>query len=121
MIGPSLPPHLAQKTQEDEESDDDYGPALPPHLLAKRTSNVVTTEQTLDSDSEDEIGPQLPAAIPNKQQDEVDGVQEFLERERRRKALEEVRNMCYRGSSTSLTMSIRKKRNQNLLNVKNGC
>ena len=39
QIGPSLPPHLLKKTNDDdnkdhstESEDDSYGPALPPHL-----------------------------------------------------------------------------------------
>ncbi|KAI0719076.1 hypothetical protein C8T65DRAFT_759921 [Cerioporus squamosus] len=82
-----------------EEDEDDYALALPPELAAARASTAkkvigpafppsVTGPHYDDEDDDEDVGPRpLPAGyvIPEK-----DGVQEFLEREeRRRKQLEE--------------------------------
>ncbi|CDO70954.1 hypothetical protein BN946_scf184829.g63 [Trametes cinnabarina] len=117
-IGPQIPTHIAPSSarsttpplapsdsrpaavQEEEEDEDDYMPALPPDLAAARTSSakpikgptlppsVAGRPYDEDSDEED-VGPKpLPQGYVI---EEKDGVQEFLEREeRRRKQLEEA-------------------------------
>ncbi|TFK84870.1 hypothetical protein K466DRAFT_209697 [Polyporus arcularius HHB13444] len=104
-IGPIIPPSVSvsQKpppAEEEEDDEDDYAPALPPELAAARAS---TSKKVLgpafppsvagpyygDDDDDDDVGPRpLPAGYVI---EEKDGVQEFLEREeRRRKQLEEA-------------------------------
>ncbi|KAI0651397.1 hypothetical protein C8Q79DRAFT_897101 [Trametes meyenii] len=93
---PPLPPHVS----EEEEDEDDYAPALPPGLAAARASTKKVLGPTLppsiagpsryeDEDDEDDVGPRpLPQGYA---EEEKDGVQEFIEREeRRRKQLEEA-------------------------------
>ncbi|KIJ58787.1 hypothetical protein HYDPIDRAFT_190747, partial [Hydnomerulius pinastri MD-312] len=105
-----------------ESDDDDYTPALPPDLAAARkvagpslpptagpsthrsssppSRRVVTVGPTFpsaqpeyDSDSDSDVGPRpLPAAVAGATTQEKSGVQEFLEREeRRRKNIEEAK------------------------------
>ncbi|KAI0825270.1 hypothetical protein BC628DRAFT_1374328 [Trametes gibbosa] len=116
-IGPHIPSHLmsaparsttppppttAAREEEDDDDDDDYAPALPPELAAARAS---TAKKVLgptlppsaagpryeeeDDDDDDDVGPRpLPQGYV---EEEKDGVQEFLEREeRRRKQIEEA-------------------------------
>jgi hypothetical protein len=97
MIGPTLPPHLRRDKSEkaennDSDGDEDaYGPALPPALAASRAQPVPAPEPTVDDESsDDEIGPRPPAPSTSRQAPD-DGIREFLERERRRKELAEVR------------------------------
>lgn len=103
MIGPTLPPHLRRDKAEqgdrakdndsdgDEDEDEDgYGPALPPALAARRAQPAPAPEPTVeDESSDDEIGPRPPSSTSRQAPD--DGIREFLERERRRKELAEVR------------------------------
>ncbi|KIM32591.1 hypothetical protein M408DRAFT_62041 [Serendipita vermifera MAFF 305830] len=106
MIGPTLPPHLSQKSAENEENgpevdqdeeEDTYGPTLPPALAARRAVATAPgpvappvvpkqVEQYENDEDDDDIGPKLPSASTSKQ-DAEDGVREFLEREERRREL----------------------------------
>ncbi|KAI0358901.1 hypothetical protein OH77DRAFT_1420401 [Trametes cingulata] len=112
-IGPEIPSNLAPSTsksttpppptasaEEEEDDEDDYTPALPPHLAATRASTAkkvigpafppsVAGPRYDDDDDDDDVGPRpLPQGVVL---EEKDGVQEFLEREeRRRKQLEEA-------------------------------
>ncbi|TBU26335.1 hypothetical protein BD309DRAFT_949030 [Dichomitus squalens] len=104
QISPTLPAAPRASTPpppnipEEEEDDDDYAPALPPELAAARAkkvhgpsfppSVVGPTYTPYDDDDDDDVGPRpLPQGLVL---EEKDGVQEFLEREeRRRKNLEE--------------------------------
>ncbi|KAI0662363.1 hypothetical protein C8Q70DRAFT_957809 [Cubamyces menziesii] len=113
-IGPQIPQHLvagpARSTtppppqapaaaEEEEDGEEDYAPALPPELAAARASTKKVIGPTLppsvagprfeDEEDDDDVGPRpLPAGYVL---EEKDGVQEFLEREeRRRKQLEEA-------------------------------
>ncbi|PIL30844.1 hypothetical protein GSI_07012 [Ganoderma sinense ZZ0214-1] len=100
-IGPQIPPSLSKPSEplanrEEEEDDDDYAPALPPELAAARSKKVLgpslppsmSGPSYDDDDDDDDVGPRpLPQGVVI---EEKDGVQEFLEREeRRRKHLEE--------------------------------
>ncbi|RPD58488.1 hypothetical protein L226DRAFT_606824 [Lentinus tigrinus ALCF2SS1-7] len=107
-IGPQIPPSVSAAkptsttpplAEEEEDDEDDYAPALPPELAAARASTSkkvigpafppsVAAPRYDDEDDEDDVGPRpLPAGYV---MEEKDGVQEFLEREeRRRKQLEE--------------------------------
>lgn len=102
MIGPSIPGQLAKNNaqntpkDDDESSDDDYGPALPPDMapkpVAKRVAGPTFPQgpppPTEESD-EDDYGPMpLPEGHDS---DEVNGVQEFLAQEERRRKAVEVR------------------------------
>lgn len=107
-IGPRIPPSLFKASAtsttpspspavEEDDDDDDYAPALPPELAAARSTAKRVIGPTLptaavapsydDDEDEDDVGPRpLPAGYLV---EEKDGVQEFLEREeRRRKNLE---------------------------------
>ncbi|KAI0666205.1 hypothetical protein C8Q78DRAFT_1198070 [Trametes maxima] len=111
-IGPQIPsqalagasksttPPLPPRATEEEEDEDDYAPALPPGLAAVRASTRKVLGPTLppsvagpsrydDYDDDDDVGPRpLPQGYV---EEEKDGVQEFIEREeRRRKQLEEA-------------------------------
>ncbi|KAI0638925.1 hypothetical protein C8Q77DRAFT_1078432 [Trametes polyzona] len=106
-IGPQIPSHLtsapARSTTppappaEEEEDEDDYAPALPPELAATRAKKVlgptfppsVAAPRYDEDEDDDDVGPRpLPQGVVL---EEKDGVQEFLEREeRRRKQLEEA-------------------------------
>ncbi|KAI0761649.1 hypothetical protein BD413DRAFT_237839 [Trametes elegans] len=114
-IGPEIPAHIAAPAQsatpprpspaaqaeEEEEDEDDYVPALPPDLAAARATtakrvigpalppSVAGPRYEEEEEDDDDVGPRpLPEGykLPEK-----DGVQEFLEREeRRRKQVEEA-------------------------------
>lgn len=112
-IGPTLPPHLAQRSttpplvgphlpNSSAESDDDeesYGPSLPPHLekrpvapspapLPRPSSSRVEVEN--DEDDDDDIGPRpLPASFQSKLDPKADAIQRFMEAEERRAKLAE--------------------------------
>lgn len=86
---------------DDEDDEDDYAPALPPDMLPARTSASHTTGQSAkrqigpsfprpqeDEDEDEDVGPMpLPAHLII---EEKDGVQEFMEREERRRKQIEV-------------------------------
>ena len=91
-VGPSAP-------VEAEEEEEDYAPALPPHLAAAREVNAkrvigparptATPRYEDEDDDDDDVGPMpLPAGVALY---EKDGVEEFLEREERRRKNIEVR------------------------------
>ena len=136
-IGPQIPQHLQSQPDlaGEDDDEDDYVPALPPDLIAQRTSTKRVLGPTLPSmtsrdeadEDEDDVGPMpLPSAYLNSlQEEEKDGVTEFLEREQRRKKAIEVR------AASSLLLGFldiepevyyyRKLQNQKLFNEKNGC
>lgn len=95
--GPSTRSTTPPQDPPSESDDDDYGPALPPHLAAARTAgpsrptqptsitpSVPSTryQQEEDEESDDDIGPKPPGA--EEAGPEKSGVEEFLEREKRR-------------------------------------
>ncbi|KAG8926156.1 hypothetical protein FRC03_010733 [Tulasnella sp. 419] len=87
-IGPALPKHL-QDVQDDDSSDDDYGPALPPDLARPGPSKPVvgpsfpTGPPPEDDESDEDVGPMpLPEGLQD--DDEEDGVAEFLAKEKQR-------------------------------------
>ncbi|KAH9927426.1 uncharacterized protein BXZ73DRAFT_48808 [Epithele typhae] len=97
--GPSRSAPKAEAAEAEEEDEEDYAPALPPHLAAAREKRVLGPampsaararryEDEEDEDEED-VGPMpLPYGVVL---EEKDAVQEFMEREeRRRKQLEEA-------------------------------
>ena len=111
-IGPQIPPTLttapkASTTpppypppEEEEEDEDDYAPTLPPELAAARASTAKRVigpalpsafaagpRYDEDDDDDDDVGPRpVPQGVVL---EEKSGVEEFLEREeRRRKRLE---------------------------------
>ncbi|KAG6828992.1 hypothetical protein H0H92_006064 [Tricholoma furcatifolium] len=140
-IGPELPPHLQQRSEEpesvvagpaippellkqqsvadDDDDEDDYVPELPPDLAVARSAGPSATPSSSnevkrvsgpampsyppiydpkyqtaygdDDDDDDDFGPKpLPAGVKHA---EKDAVQEFMEREeRRRKIAEEASN-----------------------------
>lgn len=114
-IGPQIPEHLRTVSATAESDEDDYAPALPPDLAAARKAAGPSPQHTpgpstrrsppprrgtgpkhaeyldSDSDSDIDVGPQpLPAHVLATTR-EVSGVEEFLEREaRRRKNIEEA-------------------------------
>ena len=63
-IGPSLPPHLVNVSENTSSSDEDdaYGPALPPHLLQNQKSSTLVADlvpgpsvvKTSSSDAQDQ-------------------------------------------------------------------
>ncbi|KZO99646.1 hypothetical protein CALVIDRAFT_560987 [Calocera viscosa TUFC12733] len=103
-IGPSLPPHLQRRptvpSQPVEESDeDDYMPALPPDLHKSETRSGSTMTGSASAPPRRVMGPSFPTGPPSDSEDdeigplpptvddlahEKSGVEEFLERERRR-------------------------------------
>lgn len=107
--GPSEPVALEAKVvsaktlpEDEDEDEDDYVPALPPDMVAAR-AGVSTQEgpsvkrqigpsfpppQTEEDDEDEDVGPMpLPAHLFA---EEKDGVQEFVEREERRRKQIEV-------------------------------
>ena len=102
-IGPQIPPSLSKlpgasaihEEEGEDDDEDDYAPALPPELAAARSKKVLgpslppslSRPSYDEDDDDDDVGPRpLPQGIVL---EEKDGVQEFLEREeRRRKHLE---------------------------------
>ncbi|KAG1894754.1 uncharacterized protein F5891DRAFT_1130850 [Suillus fuscotomentosus] len=112
-IGPQIPAHLLATVASagDSDEDDDYTPALPPDLSASRAAgpslpsksvsntplpqrhyvgpSVPHSQTPYDDDSDSDVGPQpLPAAYAS-QIEEKSGVEEFMEREERRRKLQE--------------------------------
>lgn len=126
-IGPAIPSEILAKPapsqpEEEEEEEDDYAPALPPELLAARASASSKPSASApsssprrhvgptfpsqynrydDDDSDDDVGPMpLPEGVVLQ---EKDGVQEFLEKEeRRRKQIEVSFYITFPSRSTSL-------------------
>lgn len=105
LLSSSAAPAYAPQDGEDEE-EDDYVPELPPDLAAARSaeskdnaprarpqgpafpSSVGRSRQDDESDDDDDYGPMpLPAGYVAK---EKSGVEQFLEREERRKKMLEV-------------------------------
>ncbi|KAF8915561.1 hypothetical protein CPB85DRAFT_1159787, partial [Mucidula mucida] len=92
--------------ENDEEDEDDYVPSLPPDLLASRKAGPsaptrVPAKQvkgpTLpsayypDGDSDDDVGPRPLPPTAQGNNNKIDGVQQFLEKEeRRRQQIEEA-------------------------------
>ncbi|KAG6865827.1 hypothetical protein C0991_011446 [Blastosporella zonata] len=121
IVGPEIPPALLKQQSAEDDDEDDYVPELPPHLLASRstgpsapsTSSSRSNEEKRvsgpsmpayppiydpkyhsayhedDDDDDDDFGPKpLPAGVQHAQSN---AVQEFMEREeRRRKEAEEA-------------------------------
>jgi hypothetical protein len=110
-IGPQIPTYLLPTVApaEDSGEEDDYTPALPPELAAARSAGPSLPSRSKsppkrqyvgpslpssqapydDDDSDSDVGPQpLPAAYAS-QVEGKSGVEEFLEREERRRKLQE--------------------------------
>ncbi|KAK7688013.1 hypothetical protein QCA50_008383 [Cerrena zonata] len=97
-IGPSIPPEVltrptvpAPPSQPEDEEEDDYAPALPPELLAARAGP--SKAPSASASSRRPVGPSFPSRYDayDEDSDDEDGVQEFLEKEeRRRKQIEEA-------------------------------
>lgn len=97
--GPSKPTASTTAAEEEEDDDDDYAPQLPPDLAAARASTAkkvlgptfppsMTGRWYDDDDDDDDVGPRpLPQGYVA---EEKDGVQEFLEKEERRRKQIEV-------------------------------
>ena len=110
-VGPSVGPQISTDytvkkpvEEAEEEEEDDYVPALPPDLVAQRTAQKArvlgpsfpsvaqNSYDDSDDDDDDDVGPMpLPAHLGS-QQHEKSGVEEFLEREKRRQQAMEVRD-----------------------------
>ncbi|KAG1746978.1 hypothetical protein EDB19DRAFT_1905790 [Suillus lakei] len=115
-IGPQIPVHLLPTgvSADDSDEDDDYTPALPPDLAASRSAgpslpsksesnslpskrqhvgpSLPHSQAPYDDDSDSDVGPQpLPAAYASRVEGKS-GVEEFLEREERRRKLQEEAN-----------------------------
>jgi len=131
-IGPQIPTDLSTKEiVEEEEEEDDYVPELPPDLAVQRTTQKArvlgpslpsVTQNSYDDndDGDEDVGPMPLPAYLSSQQEEKSAVEEFLEREKRRRQAIEVRDT---GSLHQLpgSSSTRMRRNQRLSNVTNGC
>ncbi|OCH94179.1 hypothetical protein OBBRIDRAFT_789527 [Obba rivulosa] len=116
-IGPQIPAQPVRSTaappqaEEEEEEEDDYVPALPPDLLAARQGGQPAASASASFQAKKVIGPTLPPHLAHLRQEEEEddddvgpqplpvgyeleeknGVQEFLEKEeRRRKQIEEA-------------------------------
>lgn len=106
FIAPSYPP---EEGDDGDDDDDAYGPALPPHLAKRgarqelpapaRPANQRVLGPTFpghdrngmfDDDNDDEVGPK-PLPMTG-EEEELDGVKEFIEREERRRKQVEVRH-----------------------------
>ncbi|KAJ8589072.1 hypothetical protein M405DRAFT_842095 [Rhizopogon salebrosus TDB-379] len=96
-IGPQIPAHFLSTVTpaEDSGEEDDYTPALPPELAAARSAGPSLSSKSNsqapydDDDSDSNVRPQpLPAAYAS-QVEGKSGVEEFLEREERRRKLQE--------------------------------
>ncbi|CAE6451482.1 unnamed protein product [Rhizoctonia solani] len=96
VAGPAIPEHLLKPTtqqvdDDDDDDDDAFMPALPPDVVGASKPAPRQLGPTLpprpppeDSESDDDYGPMpLPAGLSSNNE-EGDGVKEFLERERRR-------------------------------------
>ncbi|CAL1696827.1 unnamed protein product [Somion occarium] len=110
----SAPTSVHQQQEEEEEEDDYYAPALPPDLLAARSGPSNAAPAASSSKPKPVVGPTFPSSLANRYDryhedeesdedvgpmplpegvvlEEKDGVQEFLEKEeRRRKQIEEA-------------------------------
>jgi len=134
-VGPEIPTDYAtmNPVEDDDEDDDDYVPELPPDLAAQRTAQKArvlgpslpsaaqdTYEGSDDDDDDDDVGPMPLPAYLSSQQQEKSAVEEFLEREKRRKQAMEVRDV---GSFSRfrILLSARTRRNQRPSNVTSGC
>jgi len=129
-IGPQIPTgYSAEEPAEEEEEDDDYVPELPPDLAAERTAQKArvlgpslpsVAQNSYDDSDDDDVGPMPLPAYLSSQQEEKSAVDEFLEREKRRKQAIEV---CDGGSVHKLPdlFSTRMRRNQKLSNATSGC
>ena len=113
-IGPAIPTEVLTRStahiqsEDEEEEEDDYAPALPPELLAARAGSSKAPAPArrpvgptfpsnyrggYDDDSDDDVGPMpLPEGVVV---EEKDGVQEFLEKEERRRKQVEVSLIFY--------------------------
>lgn len=110
VAGPQIPVNLlvarqSVQNENDEEDEDDYVPSLPPDLLASRKAGPsaptrVPAKQvkgpTLpsayypDGDSDDDVGPRPLPPTAQGNNNKIDGVQQFLEKEERRRQQIEV-------------------------------
>lgn len=103
--GPSIRPQVPQeytveKPTEEEEEEDDYVPELPPDLVAQRAAQKTrvlgpslppSAQDSYDDSDDEDVGPMpLPAHLSSQHQ-EKSAVDEFLEKEKRRKQAVEVR------------------------------
>jgi len=131
-VGPYIPTGYAVKKpveEEEEEEEDDYVPELPPDLAAQRTTQKARTlgpslpsaaQYSYDDSDDDDVGPMpLPAHLSSQHQGKS-AVEEFLEREKRRKQAMEVRDI---NSLCEFPDSFfpRTRRNQSPSNVTSGC
>lgn len=101
--GPQNPPNrVLEVPAEQEEEEDDYVPELPPDLVAQRTAqktrvlgpSLPSAAQDLYDDSDDDdVGPMPLPAYLSPRQKEKSAVEEFLEKEERRKKAMEVRDI----------------------------
>lgn len=81
IVGPSMPPKSAARS---------IGPSLPNYAPTYDPNTAYDDE---DSDDDDDVGPKpLPAGMQHQQSD---AVQEFLEREEKRRKAAEVRIVCF--------------------------
>lgn len=109
----SAPTSVHQQQEEEEEEDDYYAPALPPDLLAARSGPSNAAPAASSSKPKPVVGPTFPSSLANRYDryhedeesdedvgpmplpegvvlEEKDGVQEFLEKEERRRKQIEV-------------------------------
>lgn len=101
-VGPQIPAVYAVKKpaeDEEEEEEDDYVPELPPDLVAQRATQKArvlgpslpsAAQNSYDDSDDDDVGPMPLPAYLSSQHQEKSGVEEFLEREKRRKQAMEV-------------------------------
>jgi hypothetical protein len=101
-IGPQAPQDYAvERPIEEEEEEEDYIPELPPDLIAQRAAQkarvlgpslLPPVQNDYDDSDDEDVGPMpLPAHLISRQQ-EKSAVEEFLEKEKRRKQAMEVRD-----------------------------
>ena len=131
-VGPQIPTDYAVKesVEEEEDDEDDYVPELPPDLAAQRTAQKARVlgpsfpsavqNSYDDSDDDDDVGPMPLPAYLSSQQQEKSGVEEFLEREKRRKQAMEARRILSLYKFPGLFFS-RTRRNQRPLSATSGC
>lgn len=106
-VGPQIPTGYVVKEfveEEEDEEEDDYVPELPPDLAAQRVAqktrvlgpslpSAAQDSYDYSDDDDDDVGPMpLPPHLISQQQ-EKSGVEEFLEREKRRQQAMEVRDI----------------------------
>lgn len=101
-VGPQIPAGYAVKEpaeDEEEDEEDDYVPELPPDLVAQRATQKArvlgpslpsAVQNSYDDSDDDDVGPMPLPAYLSSQHQEKSGVEEFLEREKRRKQAMEV-------------------------------